>query len=370
MTGIQRATLPAEFYDRTSETLLLAPEPQYLFARLILSAIGMELDARTGLALPIPGRGLPDNGADYLKLQDMQFDMADPIARDAIRVVPDFSPAATTTTGHTIRINRPRFTDSTYTFASREVPAGSIISTTPVNVGSDQVPLTVKRWAGPYDSTNSRVAPLQVNRFDAQRAVHSIPAIAELHFQRDFHRTIDSFGVALYNSVRAANIVYPSGMTADNDAVAVGDHPMDYATLALTERRLDDAHIPKFKTGKRMMVLTTLQHEQLSRDPEYQRLAVFEKEFNPLFKGSYVGSCGGFDILKCTTLSQVNNSSSIPIQYGVAFGPGMVGVGPASMPYVAPNSQDNYGEDVLAIWIWYCAFGVLDDSFGCSVRTS
>ena len=367
--GIQRATLPAEFFDRTSETLLLAPEPQYLHARLILAAIAMDLDTKAGLALPIPGRALPNQGASYLGLAEMQYELSDPIAPQAVRVMTDFAPGSTNP-GHTIRFNRPRFTDTTYTFGSREIPAGSLISTTPVNVGSDQVPLTVKRWAGPYDSTNNRVAPYQVNRFDSARAVHSLGGIAELHFMRDFHKTIDSFGVALWNSCRAANIVYPDGMTADNDAVAVGDHPMDYATMAKVERTLDNANIPKFANGKRILVLTTLQAEQLTRDPEFQRLAVFEPNFNPLLKGSYVRSCGTFDILKSTTLTQTNNSSSIPIQYGQAFGPGMVGVGPASMPAVVPNSQDNYGEDVLAIWLFYCAFGVLDDSFGCSVRTS
>lgn len=367
--GIQRASLPAEFFDTTSATLLHAPEPQYLHARLILAAMSMDLDAKGGLALPIPGRAITAQREGYLTLPEMQFELSDPIAAEAVRVMTDFAPGSTTP-GHTIRFNRPRFVDSTYTFGSREVPAGSLISTTPVNVGSDQVPLTVKRWAGPYDATNSRVAPYQVNRFDSGRAVHSLAGVAELHFMRDFHKTIDAFGVALWNSCKAANIVYPVGMTAVDDAVAVGDHPMDYATLALTERRLDDANIPKFSNGKRIMVLTTLQVEQLSRDSEYQRLAVFEKDYNPLLKGSYVKSCGGFDIMKSTTLTQTNNSSSIPIQYGQAFGPGMVGVGPASMPAVVPNSQDNYGEDVLAIWLWYCAFGVLDDSFGCSIRTS
>ena len=366
--GIQRASLPAEFFDSTSATLLRSPEPQYLHARLILAAMAMDLDAKAGLAMPVPGRALP-SGAGYISLPEMQFELSDPIAAAAVRVMTDFAPGSQTP-GHTIRFNRPRFTDSTYTFASREISAGATISTTPVNVGSDQVPLTVKRWAGPYDATNNRVAPYQVNRFDSGRAIHSLSGVAELHFMRDFHKTIDSFGVLLWNSVKAANIVYPAGMTAVDDALAVGSHPMDYATLALTQRRLDDANIPQFPNGKRIMVLTTLQTEQLTRDSEYQRLSVFERDFNPLLKGSYVGSCGNFDILKSTTLTQTNNSSSIPIQYGQAFGPGMVGVGPASMPAVVPNSQDNYGEDVLAIWLFYCAFGVLDDSFGCSIRTS
>jgi hypothetical protein len=70
------------------------------------------------------------------------------------------------------------------------------------------------------------------------------------------------------------------------------------------------------------------------------------------------------------SLSTPANSSSVAVQYGQMFGPGMVGVGPADMPRVVPNTQDNYGENSLAIWLWYCAFGVLDDSFGLSIRTA
>lgn len=368
--GIQRATLPAEFYDRTSERLLIAPEPQYLHARLILSAVSMSLDSAAGanIALPIPGRALDGSGADYRKLEDMQFNLADPIAEEAIVVVNDFREEHQP--GHVIRFNRPRFTNSTYTFASREVPAGTSISTTPINVGSDQVELTVKRWAGPYDSTNNRVAPYAVSRFDAQRAVHSIPKIADLHFTRDFHKTVDTFGVTLFDSVKSTNIVYPTGIASDNAMAAVGSNPMDFETLLRAEKVLNDASIPTFKDGKRIAVLTTLQCLQLARDPEFRQSAVFMPDLNPLIQGSYFKTVSKTHIYQSTTLNQTNNSSSVPIQYGQMFGPGMVGVGPASMPRVAPSTNDNYGEDPMAIWLWYCALGVLDDSFGVSIRTS
>jgi hypothetical protein len=368
--GIQRATLPAEFFDRTSERLLITPEPQYLHARLILAAMSMSLDSMAGanIALPIPGRAVDAGGADYLKLQDMQLELSDPLAEEAIVVVNDFMQEPQQ--GHVIRFNRPRFTDTTYTFASREVPAGTSISTTPINVGSDQVELTVKRWAGPYDSTNSRVAPYAVSRFDAQRAVHSIPKIADLHFTRDFHKTIDKFGVTLFDTVRSANIVYPTGITAVNDMLAVNSNPMDFETLLNAEKTLDDAGIPTFKDGKRLAVLTTRQCLQLSRDPEFRQSAQYFKEFNPLFVGAYKGTVSKTHIFQSTTLNQTANSSSIAIQYGQMFGPGMVGVGPASIPRVAPSTNDNYGEDPMAIWLLYAAFGVLDDSFGVSIRTS
>jgi hypothetical protein len=45
-------------------------------------------------------------------------------------------------------------------------------------------------------------------------------------------------------------------------------------------------------------------------------------------------------------------------------------MGAQGMPRVVPSTNDNYGETVYAIWIWYAAFQVLDNRFGRSVRSS
>lgn len=368
--GIARATLPAEFQDVTSKQLLMTPLPQFLHARLIMSAVGQKLNTGS-LALPLgPTREINGGGASYMGLTEMQYMLSDEIAKQAIRVQPDFSEAARSNgVGHTIRINRPKFASTTYTMASRRLTAGSAISTTPVNAQSEQVPLTVERWGGPYDPAQNAVAPIGINAFDATRAIHSIPAIAELKFQEDFHRTIDSFGVTLFDSVASANIVYAGSMAADNDAKQTDDNPFDYATLLKCQKALDDLNIPTFSNGRRLMILTTKQVQDLMQDDQFQRMSVFN-EYNPLLKGAYVKTCCDFDILKSTTLNQVSNSSSVKVQYGQAFGPGMVGVGPAGMPYVSASTQDNYGQDFLAVWLWFCAFGVLDERFGLSVRSS
>ena len=366
-----RATLPDEFYDVTSTKLLLTPEPQYLHARLIMSAVSTGFEkSNMQMSLPIPGRDIPDGvTGSYVGLDQLQFELADPLAEEAIMVVTDFSEGSRNP-GHVIRFNRPKFTDSTYTLQSRMVATGSAISTSPIAVQSEQTALVVSRIAGPYDNDNSRVAPLSISVFDAQRMLHSAASIHELHFTRDFHKTIDSIGVALFDNVQSTNVIYPDGMTADNDSAVAGDFKMDLATLLLAEKRLDDLGIPRFSNGRRMAVLTTQQKYQLTRDPEYQRQAQFHKDFNPLYKGTYVGTVSNTDIHMSTTLTVTNNSSSVPIHYGQMFGPNMVGVGPAQAPKVVANTQDNYGEDTLAIWLWYCAFGTLDTKFGVSIRTS
>lgn len=370
--GISRQTLPDEFYDKTSTRLLITPEPQYFHARLILSAISMSFDRMNmDMALPIPGRDLSTGAGSgsYIGLDQLKFDLDDPLSEEAISVMTDFSEGSETP-GHIIRFNRPKFTNTTYTMASRRIVPSQQISTTPVDVGSEQVQLMVDRFAGPYDQTNSRVAPLSISRFDSTRMIHPAAKIAELHFTRDFHRFVDTAGVTLYNAVASANVVRPLGMTTDDTSTQAGDFPMDYATLLDAEKVLDDLNVPRFSNGRRIAVLTTLQTKQLVRDPEYQRLAQFHEDYNPLFKGTYVRTVGNIDVHKSTTLTQTNNSNSVPIQYGQMFGPGMVGVGPAGAPRVVPNTQDNYGEDPLAIWIWYCALGVLNETFGVSIHTS
>ena len=62
--AISRAELPAEFFDITSKTLLLQPEPQYVYAQLYLAFLGQiggldvpELLGRVGAQ--VGGQGAP-----------------------------------------------------------------------------------------------------------------------------------------------------------------------------------------------------------------------------------------------------------------------------------------------------------------------
>lgn len=363
MGNIGRATLPQEFFDITSAQLLMQPEPQYLHARLFKNALNVDLDAGGAMGIPIPGRQFGGSGPDYGDLEGSRLILSpDPIMAQAVKVVTELGKEQV---GHTIRINRPKFTNSTYTQTSRRVAVGSTISTTPINVESEQIAITIDRFAGPYDTA---VQPYGIERFDANRSVHSIAAVKEFHLQRDFDRSLDTFGVQLFD--QAATTIYPEGMTADNDSVVAGDFPMNYGQIVDTHVSLSTNHIPTFPDGKYLMVLTPRQTGQLARDPEYQRLAKFHVDFNPLFKPMYFGSVDKFHILESSSLTLTNNSSSVAIQYGQAFGPGAVGVGAGGMPGVRYHTNDNYGETALVIWLWYAGFAVLDNRFLRSVRSS
>lgn len=364
MPFVSRASLPQEFFDITSSMLLIQPEPQYFHAQLAKMALNAELNSA------LPGLGMPGrdaigaNGENYAALADSQLVLDDPIMGEAIKVVAELGKAP----GHTVRINRPAFANTTYTQASREVSNGSSISTTPIDVSSEQVSLTLRRFAGPYDSANSRVAPFGVDRFDASMSLHKLASIVGLHLKRDFDRWLDTVMVSLFAS--GSSTVRPSGFAADNDSLVAGDAPFDFDTLSRAAKALDEANVPVFANGKRVMVLHPNQIYQLKNDPQFSRYAESQAPVNPVLQKTYFKSVAGFDIFQSNTLSTASNSSSVTIYRGQAFGPGMVGVGAGMLPEVRFSTSDNYGEQALVIWLAYMGFTTLDNRFGVLVSTS
>jgi hypothetical protein len=364
MGNIDRATLGQEFYDITSDQLLLAPEPQYLHGLLFKGAMEASMTMGSGMGLPIPGRDIATSGPGYANLLDARLTLSDPLLSPAIKFINQLGKP---NIGHTIRINRPKYTDSTYTRASRASPVGTTFSKTPMNVESEQAKITIERFAGPYDSTSGEVRPYGVEAFDASRSVHDMEAIRNHHFQRDFDKWLDTVGVTLFDS---GAVIYPTGMTADNDSTTVGDYPFSVDQIFRTRTSLVTASIPPFADGRYIMILTPLQVEQLHNDPQYGRLARYDPKFNPLYLSNHVATISKFHIFESQTLRTVANSSSVPIQYGQAFGREAVGAGSQGMPRVVPSTDDNYGETSIAIWLWYSGFEILDNRFMRSLRSS
>ena len=366
---VQRTTIPSEFYDITSPMLLTAPIPQFPHAKLVISALNAALkDTGEAIAMPIAGRDVPKGAFDeYAVLKDLELMMSNPLPGEAIQIINDFRPEAKTP-GHVVRFNRPRFVDTTHTAISRTVAAGTLISTTPVAILGDQVPVPIKRFAGPYNG--SAPGPYAIDINDAARSLHSFTKIVDAHFKYDYHKCLDTWAIALFDQAPTANIVYAGGATANDDMSAENSHPFDWRLLKRTARKMDDANIPRMKDGKRIVCITQLQEEQLTTDPEYQRLAKTRDDMNPLFKDSYVTGIMDWHIFKSNTLTRVANSSSVNVHYAQAFGPGAVGWGLGDQPKIMPNSNDNYGQTVFAIWLAFMGFGVLNENFLYSLRSS
>lgn len=360
MPFIGRATLPEEFYDITSDMLLLQPEPQYLYASLWKKAMSAELSPPAMFGLP--GRSVAGVGAPY-DANNGRLSLSPDVMTETFAVKVDMMGGP----GTSLRVNRPRFSNSTYTMGSRLVASNSTISTTPINVSSEQITLTLQTFAGPYDQTNSRVAPYGLTAFDANFGVHKQAAIVGAHMKRDFDRFLDTVMVTLLDS--ASSAVYPKGMTAVNDATAAGMYPCDYDTINRAEKTADEANVPTFADGYRGLVLTPTQLAQLKGDPQYAKYAEKHPEFNALFPG-YVATVNKMHVFKSTTLNTTANSSSVNIHYGHLFGPGVLGSAMGRRPAVYNSTDDNYGQQVKVIWLMDSDFVLADNRFVVSVRSS
>lgn len=362
MPLVNRATLGAEFFDITSARLLAQPEPQYLYATLWKMALAAALSLASGISF----RGsIGEQGAPYASAEKDRAVFDDPIYSQAISVVPELGNVP----GHTVRLNRPKFASTTYTQASREIAMGTSISTTPINIESEQVSVTLKRFGGPYDQSNGRVAPFGVDRFDAGRSVHSIAGAVGTHLVRDFDKTIESFIGVLMGL--ASSTLYPSGYTAATDfSDAGGDGPMSMKLLSRIETAMDNANLPTFADGYRAVVTHPLAIEQLKDDPQFARYAEFHPPVNPLLARNYYKSVGRLHLFKSTTLPTTTNGGAGTVYETHAFAPGVIGSAIGEMPRTATSTADNYGEWALVIWLAYLAFQNLDNRFCIKVLTN
>lgn len=330
-------------------------------ASLFLSAIGASLPIPSSLGLD--GRQVPSAGAAYSAVDRDRLMLAQALPGSLFALGINFSG----TPGTTVRINRPLFTDSTYTQASRKVVTGATISTTAVEIGSEQTHLVLERYAGPYDNGNSRVAPYAVEAFDAKMGVHSAPSMVGTHLARDFHKWLDAVHVVLG---AAGTALYPEGMSALNDATTAGSFPMTVELLSRTEQSMDESHLPKLPDGKRVLMMTAYQWKQLKHDPEWASNAEHHPEFNILFGANYKGTVGAFHIFLSETLSKATNASSVAVHRALAFAPGCFMAGMGRAPRVANSTDDNYGETVKVIWLADLAFGITDSRFFRTLATA
>jgi hypothetical protein len=357
MATIDRASLLQEFFDTTSPRLLKQPEPPYIYTRLWLDAMAASPPSVDALGRPNDGWGM----GEYASFDEQMAAVEQDIFKDAFEFVQEIGKKP----GHTVRLNRPAFTNSTYTLASRRIASGDTISTTGISVTSEQVSLTLERFGGPYSST---VQPLSIERFDSTVSLHGMAKLCDMHLVRDYHRWKHLVIATLLDGASTTNNLFAGSKTATTDFNAAGDGPMSWDMVLKGARLLSTASIPTFSNGKWAMVLHPLQIEQLAGDPAYQRLSEFHPQFNSLFGGAYVKTAGDFVIFRTPSLNTGTNGS-VTYYKGHMFGPGILGGGVGDLPRVARSMNDNYGETDLIIWLEYSAIGMLDNRFGGVIYT-
>ena len=187
------------------------------------------------------------------------------------------------------------------------------------------------------------------------------------HLQRDLDKFLDTVLVTLGNL--GATTLWPSGYTTDATSSQVGDMPGDADMIFRAEENMKILSIPRFANGRYMAVITPTFSRQLKADPQWIAFSKYFPQTNPIYQ-SYVGTIGGVDVFESITLTSTNNGNGIPIFTSQVFGPSYFGAGTCRLPQVMPNTNDNYGETALLIWLSYLAFGVLDQRFGIQLHTS
>lgn len=371
MAQINRASLPENFFDVTSPRILVQPDPEFFHAQLFKMAMGMSmLNLQQGgpAGLNLPGRQIPDTGAAYTgPLYDrLVLQPPDPSYSGAVLYETNIGKSP----GHTVRLNRPKFSGGGYTLQQREIPAGTSISQTAVDLGSEQVSLTLKRYGGPFDVVNGNVAPYNLDRFDSSVGFHSISQIVGKHFQRDLDKWIDQVLIALGNL--ATTVLWPGAFTSDATSSVAGDMPGDLDTIFRVEMTMKNNSIPRFPNGRYMGVISPTYSAQLKSDPQFQTMArdnPYAGSTNPLFQ-NFLGRVGGIDLFESSSLISTANANNVPIQSSQFFGPNTWGAGMGNLPQVRANANDNYGESALLIWLFYCAVALLDSRFVVCVHTS
>jgi hypothetical protein len=356
---VSRITLPENFADWNSAQLLAQPEPQYPFAGLFLSAIASSLSTPNGIGLD--GRQITGAGAAFSSAERDRLELAQGLPSGLWALGVDFK----STMGGTVRVNRPAFANTTYTAASRRLSPGQTISTTPITIGMEQTHLVLERYAGPYDTANSRVAPYALEAFDAKMGLHSPSSMIGTHLKRDFHRFLDSVHVVLGDGGTA---VYPEGITADADITSTDSAPMTVEQLTRTTQLMDEASLATWPDGKRVMFMHPKQWKQLHHDPEFQVNSSFHKDLDILY-GGYAGTVCDWHCFVSSTLGATTNGSSVSVQRAIAMAPGGFMGGMGRPPMVKTSTADNYGETALCIWLADLAFGISDSRFFRSVRS-
>jgi hypothetical protein len=378
---VSRATLPAEFFDRTSAMMLIQPEPQYLYAQLVFMAdLQAELRQNPDALSLLAGRGI--EGAEGAVVRPFSENQLQLVAADKVRgeTIAVSSELASGNVGHTIRMNRPVFANTTYSAASRLVTSNQTISTTPISLTAEQVAITIQRFAGPYDQANSRVAPYGVDRFDAQRSVHDLVATVGTQLSRDRFRFVDTIYAGLFDSPVSTSVLYPgdpsNNLAGGGDAAAFpsatnGYRPLDAESIFRMEQKLTDLFIPRFGDGMYRLIVTPQQARQLRTDPAFQRMSVFQPENNPL-KQSYIATLGMVEIFVCSTNTvDTSTVAGVSINHGVMFGPGLVGrVKDGEGCRVVSSTDDNYGETPKVVWLAYEGQSLLDNRFVVGIHSN
>jgi hypothetical protein len=379
MPVVSPAWLPSEFTEITSAIMLKAPVSQYLYARMVYMA-----DAQAQLRVDpasfewVNGRGVPANagGAPVPDLASMQLMLSDDVRGEVILVADELA----TQPGSVVKLNRPVFSGGGYTFAQRTIGSGQSMSTTPISLTGEQVPITINRYTGPFASGGSTPQPYGIDRFQAMQSVHSLAMRVGTHLINDRDHLVDAGVASLIDNPASGATLYPGdpNNTLSSDSAAFitnGDRTFDYETILRAVAFLQSQNIPTFADGMYRLIVNPAQSKQLLSDPVYRGEAKYivnpPDPRNPLLDG-WVTNIGRQVEVYMSNSNTIDTStvSGVTINHAVMFGPQIVGrVRDRDGVRIVLSSDDNYGETAKAMWLAYEGYAMLNQQFMVAIHS-
>lgn len=371
MPSINRGTIPQNYLDSINLGMRLPqPEPQYLFAKMAvqaqLAAGAMEVNAGTAVNYV---RMMSEGGGQPVPDALVQMARAADTYPGAVMFVDAFGKNE----GDTVKMRRNIYDGGGYDEASREVKTDVPTTTTGIAIRAEEVPIVLKQFEGPYDTTNSRVAPFPITQFDAKYRANKdqLAGLVRHHLLRDYIKWLDT---VIRNRFRAtSNITYADGVTNVLSFTLGAGHSATLDMILKARKAVSDRERAPFANGRYMALVPTQFNVDMVQDPVYRDLsAQHGMGQNPLF--GYLASVQDVDIFECTTLKTYAPGDTVPndgqvvpagagnnVYEGLIISPESVGFGQADPPMVFEADDTDYQKAVKVIWRSTQAFQTLDD---------
>lgn len=366
--------IPADFNDRLSEQLLLQPDFEYFWARQAYSAMlasGMQdMDGFDLAMLQLrEGRLAQGAGTSANLAEAMSQGMGGPLLVSMGMTYPDVIKMVKEARlpGEVIKINRPGYINGDTTASNRLAsPTTKLFGTNSQAITMEQVAVTIVEYLGPTTAAGT-LAPISLPRFTMHRSAHDLLVDVGLQLRRDRYRFIDS---KIQTDIIAAakadgNVTRPVGMTQDSDYTGAGNEPFTFDLLVSATEAMVGRKIPGLNgTFKYPALIDHHQAAQLKLDPMYQRLSVFEPQWNPLFPG-YMGTVENTVVCVSNNIPRLSSFGAFSGTgyQGIVFAPGAYGWASAQDAIALRNRNDDGGRNNEWGWSAYEGLQVLDSRF-------
>ena len=375
MTYAGRASIQANYVDfareATTPLLLPTPEPQYLFAQMAmagrysLAALNSGYNSVEGFMREAAG------GADLSPEMGRLARVAD-MYPDVVRAVDSFGQNE----GDTLKFQRLIHDVGGLTKTDRELIGNSAISTTGRSVKTEEVPVTLKEYHGPYASGGSGVAPFEIKNFDAQYRANKIAlkSLVNSELTHDYTKWLDTTIRDEFR--RSSYTTLPNSGWGDvTSFVAGGGGKFSMDQWLRARKTLTDREWRPFTSGRYVGIVPTSFNVDMAQDYDYSKASRFHEDGRNLIFG-YIGSLQDIDFFECSTTKQYAAASTVAgdkagtvpagvtLEEGLLIGPGAVGFGTAGAeiipgypetrsmgPVVRFSDDTNFG--TLAKCIWY-----------------